>query len=337
MEYRDYYRILGVERGASQAEIKKAYRKLARQYHPDVKPGDKAAEERFKEINEAYEVLGDADKRKKYDELGSRWKDFEQWQRAGGQAQSWPFGWSPAGGQPGTQYRTVTPEELQDLLGGLGGGMGEGGLGGFSDFFSYFFGGQPAAAGRGRRGGVRQPARAGQKVEQPVLISLEEAYHGTKRVLEFQEPDGHVRRLEVKIPAGMDTGSRIRLPGKGGRGLGGGPAGDLYLLVQVAPHAHFERKGDDLYVQVPVDLYAAVLGGEADVPTLKGTTLKLKIPPETQNGRRFTLRGQGMPRLKAPGEFGDLYATVSVRLPANLSAEERELFERLAGLRARRR
>ncbi len=323
MEYKDYYQVLGVDRKASQADIKKAFRRLARQYHPDVRPGDKAAEERFKEINEAYEVLGDAEKRKKYDELGARWKDFEQWQRAGGQTSTWPFGWSPAWGQSGgTQYRTVTPEELEGLFGGESP---------FSDFFSYFFGGGPTA-GRSRRGTPRQVTRAGQDIEQPVQITLEEAYHGTERILQLQEPDGTVRRLEVKIPAGMDNNSRVRISGKGGRGSAGGPPGNLYLLVQVSLHPQFERKGDDLYVQVPVDLYTAVLGGEAAVPTLKGKQLQLKIPPGTQNGQSFALRGQGMPRLKAGGQYGDLYATVQVRLPSRLSEKERELFRQLADL-----
>ncbi|MGB9722670.1 MAG: DnaJ C-terminal domain-containing protein [Chloroflexia bacterium] len=324
MEYKDYYRILGVDRNASQAEIKKAYRRLARQYHPDVRPGDKAAEERFKEINEAYEVLSDPEKRRRYDELGSRWQEFEQWQRAGGQASAWPFGWSPAwGGRPGVEYRTVTPEELEQLFGESP----------FSDFFSFFFGGAPTTTRPRRTTGRTTAARAGRDVEQPVQITLEEAYHGTTRLLEYPDTDGRMRRLEVKIPAGVDNGSKVRLPGQGGRSPGGGPAGDLYLLIQVAPHPRFERKGDDLYVQVPVDLYTALLGGEVDVPTLKGTTLKLKIPPETQNGRTFALRGQGMPRLKSPGQYGDLYATVSVRLPTNLSAEERDLFRRLAEIR----
>ncbi len=326
MEYKDYYRILGVDRNASPAEIKKAYRRLARQYHPDVRPGDKAAEERFKEINEAYEVLSDPEKRKRYDELGARWAEFEQWQRAGGQASTWPFGWSPTwGGRPGVQYRTVTPEELEELLGEPP----------FSDFFSFFFGGTPAAT-RTRRPSARPTARAGRDIEQPVQITLEEAYHGTTRLLEYQDFDGRVRRLEVKIPVGLDNGSRVRLPGKGGRSPDGGPAGDLYLVIRVSSHPSFERKGDDLYTQVPVDLYTAILGGEADVPTLKGTTLRLKIPPETQNGRTFVLRGQGMPSLKSPGQYGDLYATVSVRLPTGLSSAERDLFRRLAEIRRER-
>ncbi len=319
MEYKDYYQILGVPRDASQADIKKAYRRLARKYHPDMNPGDKTAEERFKEINEAYEVLSDPEKRRRYDELGSRWKEFEQWQRAGGDAASWPFGWAPGGawaGQPGGgfQYRTVTPEELRELFGESP----------FSDFFSFFFGGMPSES-RARRAAGRRTARA-PSLEQPVEITLEEAYRGTQRVIQLQEADGRVRRLEVKIPAGVDNGSRVHIaPGDGGA--------DLYLVIQVSPHPQFERKGDDLYTQLPLDLYTAILGGEVDVPTLKGTRLRLRIPPETQNGRTFVLRGQGMPRLKAPGQYGDLYATVSIRLPCNLSLEERQLFERLAELR----
>ncbi|MGC8875157.1 MAG: DnaJ C-terminal domain-containing protein [Chloroflexia bacterium] len=319
MEYKDYYQILGVPRDASQADIKKAYRRLARKYHPDMNPGDKRAEERFKEINEAYEVLSDPEKRRRYDELGSRWKEFEQWQRAGGDAASWPFGWAPGGAWTsgpggGFQYRTVTPEELQEIFGESP----------FSEFFSFFFGGMPSER-HTRRTTTRRAARA-PSLEQPVEITLEEAYRGTQRVIQLQEADGRVRRLEVKIPPGVDNGSRVHISaGDGGA--------DLYLVIRVSPHPQFERKGDDLYVQLPLDLYTAVLGGEVDVPSLKGTRLRLRIPPETQNGRTFVLRGQGMPKLKAPGQYGDLYATVSVRLPCNLSAEERELFRRLAELR----
>lgn len=322
MEYKDYYQILGVPRDATEADIKKAYRRLARKYHPDMNPGDKAAEERFKEINEAYEVLSDPEKRRRYDELGSRWKEFEQWQRAGGDAASWPFGWAPGGawaGQPGGgfQYRTVTPEELQEIFGESP----------FSDFFSFFFGGMPTGA-RTRRTTARRAARA-PSLEQPVEITLEEAYRGTQRVIQLQEADGRVRRLEVKIPPGVDNGSRVHIAaGDGGA--------DLYLVIHISPHPHFERKGDDLYLQLPLDLYTAILGGEVDVPTLKGTRLRLRIPPETQNGRTFVLRGQGMPKLKAPGQYGDLYATVSVRLPCDLSPEERQLFQRLAELRRTR-
>jgi len=317
VEYKDYYKTLGVQRNASQEEIKKAYRRLARKHHPDVNPDDKTAEERFKDINEAYDVLSDPEKRHRYDELGSRWKDFEHWQQAGGSS-AWPFGWSPGGG---TQYRTVTPEELGDLFG----------QGGF-DFFDFFFGG--GAGGRpAQRAGRRTVSRRGQDVEQPVQITLEEAYSGTTRLLQMQEPDGRTRRLEVKIPAGVDSGSRVRISGQGGSGIGGGAAGDFYLVVQVNPHPKFERKGDDIYITIPVDLYTLILGGEIDVPTLKGKTLKLKVPAETQNGRTFVLRGQGMPQLKNTQHHGDLYAAAEVLLPEKLSREEKKLFQQLAGLR----
>jgi curved DNA-binding protein len=324
VEYKDYYTILGVDRSASQADIKKAFRGLARKYHPDVNPDDESAEERFKDINEAYEVLGDQEKRKRYDELGSRWKDFEQWQRAGGESSAWPFGWSPGGaygGQPGAQYRTVTPDELKDLFGDSSP---------FSDFFSFFFGGAPAGTRTARRGGRRQSARRGQNVEQPVQITLEEAYRGTKRILQLQEPDGRTRQIEVSIPPGVDTGSRVRIAGQGGSGSGRGQSGDLFLLIQVGPDSRFKRTGDDLRVEAPVSLYTAILGGEVNVPTLRSKKLQLKIPAGTQNGQTFVLRGQGMPKVKDPRSSGDLYVTVDVRLPTNLSDEERELVEQLA-------
>ncbi|NLS78216.1 MAG: DnaJ domain-containing protein [Chloroflexi bacterium] len=320
MDYKDYYKILGVDRNAPEKDIKKAYRSLARKYHPDVNPGDKAAEERFKEINEAYEVLADSAKRKKYDEFGSSW---QQYQRAGGDPGG--FDWSQWAGraQPGGQRVHTEYVDINDILGGLGGrGRGNGG---FSDFFEALFGG---AAGRGGNWQAQaQPAR-GQDFEQVVEITLEEAMRGTTRLL---QADG--RRLEVKIPAGVDTGSRIRMAGEGAEGMGRGPKGDLYLRVQVQPHPRFQREGDDLRTSVPVDLYTAVLGGEVRVPTLTGNIM-LKVPPETQNGRVFRLKGQGMPRLKSPDERGDLLATVEVTLPSNLSGKEKELFQDLAQLRA---
>jgi curved DNA-binding protein len=311
MEYKDYYRILGVEKGASEKDVKQAYRRLARKYHPDVNPNNKAAQEKFKEINEAYGVLSDSDKRRKYDELGANWQAYEQYQRAGGQG---PFQW----GGGGAQYRTVTPEEFENIFGGLGGD-----LGGFSDFFRTFFGG-------GFETVRAQPrARRGQDIEQPVEISLEEAYRGATRSL---HKDG--RRLEIKIPAGVKTGSKIRYAGEGTPGTRGASAGDLYLRVQIAPHPTFEREGDDLRCEIPVDLYTAILGGEVNVPTPKGQ-LALKIPTETQAGRTFRLVGQGMPRLNEPNAFGDLYARVRVTLPERLTAAERELFEKLAQMRKR--
>ncbi|MBI5303516.1 MAG: DnaJ domain-containing protein [Chloroflexi bacterium] len=308
MDYKDYYQILGVPKDASEKDIKQAYRKLARKYHPDVNPSNKAAQEKFKEINEANDVLSDPEKRKKYDMLGSNWQQYEQYQRAGGQG---PFQWG------GGQYRTVTQDDFENIFGGLGGDD----AGGVSDFFRTFFGGGFGNA----RAGVRP--RRGQDIEQAIEIPLEDAYRGVTRVLQKEG-----RRLEVKIPAGVKSGSKIRLGGEGMPGVSGAPAGDLYLRIQIAPHALFERQGDDLYVQVPVELYTALLGGEASVATLKGK-LALKIPPETQTGKTFRLAGQGMPRMNQENAFGDLYAKVRVVLPENLSAKERGLFEKLAELR----
>lgn len=308
MEYKDYYQILGVPKSADEKEIRQAYRRLARKYHPDVNPGNKAAQEKFKEINEANDVLSDPDKRKKYDALGSNWQQYEQYQRAGGQG---PFQWG------GGQYRTITPEEFQNMFGGLGGQD----LGGFSDFFRTFFG--------GGFGGARANARLrrGEDIEQVIEIPLEDAYRGATRVLQTDQ-----RRLEVKIPAGVKTGSKIRLAGEGMPGANGTAPGDLYLRVQIAPHPTFERQGDDLHCEIPVALYTALLGGEVSVPTLKGK-LALRIPPETQTGKTFRMTGQGMPRLNQAHAFGDLYAAVRVVLPENLSAKERELIEKLAALR----
>jgi curved DNA-binding protein len=313
MEYRDYYKILGVDKGASEKDIKQAYRKLARKYHPDVNPNNRAAQEKFKEINEAYEVLSDSDKRRKYDTLGAHWQQYEQYQRAGGQG---PFQW----GGGGTQYRTVTPEEFESLFGGLGGEN----LSGFSDFFRTFFGG-----GFGEATRAHARPRRGQDIEQPLEITLDEGYRGTTRIVQKEG-----RRLEIRIPAGVKTGSKIRYAGEGYPGAAGGAAGDLYLRVQIAPHPTFEREGDDLRCELPVNLYTAMLGGEVHVPTLKGQ-LALKIPPETQSGKTFRLAGQGMPRLNEPNVYGDLYAKVRVMLPDHLTAEERALFTRLAELRKR--
>jgi len=319
MEYKDYYKILEVDRNASEKEIKKAYRRLARKYHPDVNPGDKEAEERFKEINEAHEVLTDPEKRRKYDQLGASW---QQWQRTGRDPGG--FDWSQwAAGAPGGGRVHVEYGDVGDLFSGMFGG------GSFSDFFEAIFGGV------GRQGpqtwtGTRQAQpRRGQDYEQSVEITLEEAFSGTRRVL---EKDG--RRLEVKIPTGVKTGSKVRIAGEGAPGFGEGAAGDLYLKVTVQPHKVFERKGDDLYCEVPVDLYTAILGGETSVPTLAGD-VSLKIPPETQGGRTFRLKGQGMPLLRDSNKRGDLYAKVQVVLPKGLSAKEKELFRELAQMRGK--
>jgi curved DNA-binding protein len=318
MEYRDYYKILGVDKNATEKEIKSAFRKLAREHHPDVNPDDPQAEARFKEVNEAYEVLSDPEKRAKYDRLGTDWR---RWQQAGGRPGD--FDWSqwtttPGGGRG--QVRYGTPEDLEDLF-------GSGSL--FSDFFTSIFGG--LAGGARRSGGFEgfeyQPrAQRGQDLEHEVEINLAEAYHGTTRLL---TKDG--RRLEVKIPPGAKTGTRVRVRGEGGTGAAGGQAGDLFLKVKVSPDARFERKGDHLHVAVSTDLYTAVLGGEVRVPTLAGD-VKLKVPAGSQNGRVFRLRGKGMPKLRRPTEYGDLFARLDVRLPIELTPKQRELFEQLRRL-----
>jgi curved DNA-binding protein len=312
MEYKDYYDILGVSRDADEKDIKRAFRRLARKHHPDVNPGDPGAEERFKEINEAYEVLSDPEKRRKYDQLGADWS---RWQQAGGRPGD--FDWSQwTTGAPGGQrvyVRQGTPEDLEDLFGGASP---------FSDFFAQIFGGVETGAAPGGFEYRVRPQR-GQDYGQELEISLREAYQGTTRIL---QKDG--RRLEVKIPPGAHTGTRVRMAGEGRPGAAGGEAGDLYLRVKVAPDLQFERKGDDLYVTVPVDLYTAILGGEVRVPTLSGPVM-LTIPAGTQNGRVFRLRGRGMPHLRQPEQYGDLYAKVDVRLPTDLGPRQRELFEEL--------
>ncbi len=296
MAGKDYYKILGVNRNASEREIKQAYRRLARKYHPDVNPGDKSAEAKFKHINEAYEVLSDKEKRQKYDQFGDQWQYADQFTRARGQqAPFWEF---RSGG------RTTRIRFDQGDFGSL-----------FDDLLRGFTTGTSG----------RQPRR-GRDIEVPVEVTLEEAYHGSTRTIRLE--DG--KRLEVKIPPGVKEGSRVRLAGKGGTGSGG-VKGDLYLVTSVKPHRLFERRDDDLYIGVAVPLVVAMLGGEVQVPTLKGK-LALKIPPETQNGRSFRLKGQGMPHL-GDSTRGDLLARVNVVLPTNLTPQEKELFKQLGELR----
>lgn len=320
MEYKDYYKVLGVDKNADEKAIKKAYRQLARKYHPDKNPGDKEAEQRFKEISEAYAVLSDAEKRKKYDRFGAQWQQYE---RAGVNPDDMRgFGGFGQGGYG----RSVSPEEFEQMFGGMGGNAN-----GFSDFFETLFGG--AGTRRNTYGtpfdgqSTRARSHRGQDVETPVQVTLEEAFRGTKRTL---QRDG-AGRLEVNIPAGVRTGSRVRISGEGSPGYGAA-AGDLYLVIEVLPHARFSRENDDLTVKIDVDLYTAVLGGEVQVPTLERAVL-LTIPAGTQNGKRFRLRGLGMPSLRGEAS-GDLYAEVSVVLPQSLSHEERKLFEQLRGLQS---
>jgi curved DNA-binding protein len=323
MEYKDYYKILGLNKNASKDEIKKTYRKLARQYHPDMNPGDKTAEEKFKEINEAYEVLSDTAKREKYDRFGSSW---QQYARTGGRPED--FDWGQWTTRPGGQSytRTVTPEELEQILGGSFSGDFSG-FGGFSDFFETLFGNMGRQTSGGRRAGGTRRASRGRDMEQPVELSLEDAYHGTTLNLQWEAG----KRIEAKIPPGVKTGSKIRLGGQGEAGSGGGGAGDLYLKIAVKPHPTFTREGDDLKITVPVDLYTVILGGKTTVPTLD-RPVELSIPAGTANGRSFRLRGLGMPHLKNPKEKGDLYAKVEVKLPTHLSEKEKELFEKLRDL-----
>ena len=325
MEFKDYYSTLGVAKAATEKEIKQAFRKLARKFHPDVNPGDKAAETKFKEINKAYEVLGDPAKRKKYDELGANWRMYEQAGAAGG-AGPFPGGWNVnVGGAPGGGYRTMTQEEMEEMFGDSTP---------FSDFFTTFFGGgfegAGAGAARGARGG-RTRQRAGRDVEHELELTLEDAFHGTTRRLALTH-DGHARTVDVRIPAGVGDGSRVRVSGEGEHGVGGAASGDLYLRVRLASHPVFERKGRDLYAKVPVLVTTAVLGGEAEVQTLAGKPARLRIPSMTQNGQVFRLKGFGMPAVGKTNERGDLYARVDVQMPTQLSSEERAHYEALAKL-----
>ena len=303
MAKRDFYDVLGVSKTATEKEIRNAFRKLARKYHPDVNPNDKVAEARFKEVSEAHEVLSDPEKRKKYDRYGHEWQQVEAAEKAGVNVGG--FGQTSRG-------RTTT----------FSGGFDSDDLG---DLFEQLLGGR---AGRGRRNG---PIR-GQDLEYTVTISLEEAAAGTLRTIQLQQPGGSPQTLEVRIPAGVTEGSRVRIASKGEPGYSGGGAGDLYLVVSLLPHPRFRREGDDLYTTVEVPLSRAVLGGEVFVPTPRGSRLALRLPPETQNGQRFRLAGQGMPRLNG-GPRGDLYAEIKVLLPTKLNDRERQLFSELAAIR----
>ena len=348
VQFKDYYDILGVERTADQKDVKKAFRKKARENHPDVNRDDPGAEARFKDINEAYEVLSDSEKRAMYDRYGTDWQRYRD---AGFDATSGP--------QPGAGAgQTFTGGDFEQWFTGDSGGFTRtthsGGSGGFSDFFNLLFG-QDGARTRGFQQATR-PVR-GQDLEVAVNVTLEEAYHGTSRRLTVRAPkvcdlcdgtgvvrgamcprcDGtgeilEPRTLEVKIPAGVRTGSRVRVSGQGGPGQHGGASGDVYLLVSVASDPRFERDGDNLRATVEVPLYDAVLGGEVRVPTMTGSVM-LTIPAETQSGRTFRLRGKGMPKLGRAGQRGDLLVKAEVRIPTGLREREKELFGELRELR----
>ncbi len=312
MEYKDYYKTLGVGRNADEKEIKKAYRRLARQYHPDMNPGDKAAEARFKEINEANEVLSDSEKRRKYDALG---QDYQRWQQTGGGAGGFDFSQWMAGAPGGGRVEYGDVGDLNDLFGG----------GGFSDFFEAIFGGV-RGAGSGAATRTGRASTATRDFEQEVEVTLEEAFHGTQRLMDVEG-----RRLEVKIPAGVKTGSKVRMAGEGLQSGRSGARGDIYLVIKVLPHPTLERRGDDLHCEVPVDLFTALLGGEVRVTTFTGPVV-LRIPAGTQSGRAFRLTGQGMPKLRSE-EHGNLYAKVRVMLPEKLTDREQQLVREWAKLR----
>jgi len=332
MNYKDYYQLLGVPKNAPEKDIKSAYRKLARKWHPDANPtNQKMAEEKFKEIQEAYEVLGDPEKRRKYDVLGSNW------QQAAGQAEQQ------------RRYRTAQGETFQFDFGDMGSGEGPSG---FSDFFDMFF------SGIGRRSTTQSTgfARRGQDLETTIELTLEDVYRGGKKSVSLQIEDvcprchgtgternalcpvchGTGRQLsnkkfEVTIPKGIREGQRIRLAGQGGSGAAGGPNGDLFLIVRIVEDPTYTRRGDDLYVDLPVSLYDLVLGGDVTVPTMAGE-VTMTIPAGTQNNRLLRLAGRGMPKVR-DGGAGDEYVRLIGRLPTNLTEKEKKLFRELASVR----
>ena len=296
MDYKDYYKILGVDRKAGEDDIRKAYRDLAKKYHPDRNPNDKQAEERFKEINEAYQVLSDPTKRQHYDRLGS---DYSQWQRRGAPGD---FNWGDyVGGYPGGTR--VNIDDLEDLFGGAGGG-------GFSDFFRTIFG-RDVESSRARPQGYQQPLQ----------ITLDEAHKGTMRVIQ-----GNGNQKQVRIPAGVRTGSKVRVAGAGPNGV------DLYLIVDVSEDSRFERRGNDLHTSATVDVFTAILGGEAEVETLDGK-IKLNIPAGTQPEQVFRLAGRGMPSVNNKNQKGDLYVRLKVQIPKYLSPKQRELLDEASRLK----
>lgn len=308
MAYIDYYKILGVDKNASQDDIKKAFRKLARKYHPDLNPNDPSAKDKFQEINEANEVLSDPEKRKKYDEYGEHWKhadEFEAQKKARQHAGGGGGGFSGFGGDGGSYWYSSDGE-----------GFSGGDAGGFSDFFESMFG-HRGGGGRGNAG------FRGQDFNAELHLSLRDAARTHKQVLNVNG-----KQIRITIPAGVADGQVIKLKGYGGEGINGGPAGDLYITFKIAEDSVFKSLGDDLYVDVEMDLYTAVLGGEKVIDTLEGK-VKLKIKPETQNGTKVRLKGKGFPVYKKEGQFGDLIITYSVKIPTNLTDRQKELFREL--------
>ena len=317
MEYRDYYKILGVDKNAGKDEIKKAYRKLARKFHPDTNPNDKEAAKKFSEINEAHEVLSDDEKRKKYDQLGADWQRYQQ---SGG---SEGFDWSKystagPGASPGGGWTYYTGD-FEDIFGE--------GAGGFSDFFKNIFGGFGGGFAEDLGGFGSGASIKGQDLSAEISISMEEAFRGCTRIIELAG-----KKMRINLDQGIRDGQTIRLKGKGGAGGQGGPAGDLYITIRVSDHPDYRREGDDLYKDVPVEVYTAMLGGEQEIDTISGK-YKLKIPPGTDSGTTFRLKGRGFPKYGDKGAKGDLYVKAVIHVPKNLNSEEKELVCKLASMR----
>ena len=299
MAYIDYYKILGVEKSASQDEIKKAYKKLARKHHPDLNPNDSDAQRRFQELNEANEVLSDPEKRKKYDQYGENWKHADEFE-----AQKQRYGSTGGGGSYWSSGQ------------GFSGDEGE-----FSDFFESLFGSHTGGRSRGRSAGFR-----GQDYNAELRLSLRDAAITHKQVLTVNG-----KNIRITVPAGIADGQTIKLKGQGAPGVNGGPAGDLYITFIIAEDAVFKRVGDDLYAEAPLDLYTALLGGEEVIETLDGK-VKLKVKPETQNGTKVRLKGKGFPVYKKEGQAGDLIVTWTVQMPTKLTEKQKELFREIQKL-----
>ncbi len=317
MDFKDYYKILGLEKGADSQAVKKAYRKLAGKYHPDKNPGKKVAEEKFKEINEANEVLSDPEKRKRYDELGASWDQPRGPQGGGFGGFSSGGGGASSGGSGGARTQTFSEADLAEMFGS--------GSGDSADFFETFFGGGQGRRSNGPKGafsGMRGP-KAGNDYQADVEITLEEAGEGAKKIIELNG-----KKLRLQFKPGIGEGKIIKLEGKGGQGSNGGPSGDFYLHIHVTPHPDLERRGDDLHTTLLVEVQDAILGKLAEIKTLKGS-VKLKIPPMSENGKAFRLKGQGMPVYDKAGDFGDMYVTVALKLPSDITPAEEAFFRQM--------
>jgi curved DNA-binding protein len=330
VDYKDYYKLLGVSKSATQDEIKRSYRKLAKQYHPDANKNNPDATEKFKEIGEAYEVLKDPEKRSRYDQLGSNWKAYSR--SGAGAGAGWPGG---------AQWQSTGTSGSNNFSGGAGFDYGDLGSD-FSDFFETFFGrgsdsrfqdfsssygSQGSGSKQSQRTGWRgkRAAEKGQDVESKLIITLREAFYGTERSLKLQSQDGKLRSINVKIPKGIKDGGKIRVTGEGGKSSSGGSSGDLYLLIEISRHHFFTRKEDNLYCELPVTITEAIFGASIDVPTFAGNVL-VKLPAGTQSGKTLRLKGKGMPLIKST-EAGDLHAKIKIVIPENMTEEQKKHLE----------